>query len=241
MKTLLAVTTYNQLEYTKKFVASLKGISIPGLDVAFFDDVSTDGTQNYLKSCGFALFERARPMGLTRSWNLAYQKFKRENYDVLILANNDVLVNQTGLQNLIGATGSHHLVCPLTTKLGAGHNWQNQAIGAHYPKIGVDASKPGNMAKVQARLQNRVIKMNKFNGFFFAMSRDIISAAHSKENLFDPKNTNVHQEGDLQSRMKQKPAVCLGSFIYHFKGVSFPVKGTKNGKDVRQNLNLYHG
>jgi hypothetical protein len=226
MKTLLAVTTYNQLEYTKKFVSSLKGISIPGLDVTFFDDVSTDGTQDYLKSSGFTLFERARPMGLTHSWNLAYQKFKNENYDVLILANNDVLVNQAGLQNLIGATGSHHLVCPLTTKLGAGHNWQNQAIGVRYPKIRVDASKPGNM--------------DKFNGFFFAMSRGIISAAHSKENLFDPKNTNVHQERDLQSRMKQKPAVCLGSFIYHFKGVSFPVKGTKNGKDVRQNLNIYH-
>ena len=72
------------------------------------------------------------------------------------------------------------------------------------------------------------------------MSRGIISAAHSEENLFDPKNTNVHQEGDLQSRMKQRPAVCLGSFIYHFKGVSFPVKGTRNGKDVRQNLNIYH-
>ena len=48
MKTLLAVTTYNQLGYTKKFVSSLKDISISGIDVAFFDDVSTDGTQNYL-------------------------------------------------------------------------------------------------------------------------------------------------------------------------------------------------
>jgi len=240
MKTLLAVTTYNQLEYTKKFVASLNGINIPGLEVAFFDDVSTDGTQDWLKKAGFTLFERPKPMGLTRSWNLAYQKFKSEGYDTLILANNDVLVNQVGLQNLINATSSHHLVCPLTTKLGAGHNWQQQAIGIQYPNLGIDASKPENMVKVQAKLQNRIIKMNKFNGFFFAMSRGISSAAHSSENLFDPKNTNVHQEGDLQSRMKQSPALCLGSFIFHYKGVSFPIKGLKNGHDVRQNLNLYH-
>lgn len=240
MKTLLAVTAFNQLEYTKKLISSLAGINIPGLEVVFFDDVSTDGTQSYLKSNGFTIFERPEPMGLTRSWNLAYQKFKSENYDVLILANNDVLVNQVGLQNLIDATGSHHLVCPLTTKLGAGHNWQNQAIGAHYPKLGVDASKPENMMKVQVKLQNRVVKMDKFNGFFFAMSRGISSAAYSAENLFDSKNANVHQEGDLQSRMSQRPAVCLGSFIYHFKGVSFPVKGLKGGKDIRQNLNLYH-
>ena len=240
MKTLLAVTTYNQLGYTKKFISSLKNISISDIDVVFFDDVSTDGTQNYLKSSGFTVFERNRPMGLTYSWNLAYQKFKNENYDVLILANNDVLINQTGLQNLINATQSHHLVCPLTTKLGAGHNWQNQAIGIHYPKIGVDATKHANMGKVQSKLRNQTIKMNKFNGFFFAMSRNIITAAYNKDNLFNPKNTNVHQEGDLQSRMNQKPACCIGSFIYHFKGVSFPQKGTKNGKDIRQNLNIYH-
>jgi len=72
------------------------------------------------------------------------------------------------------------------------------------------------------------------------MSRDIIAASYDSNNLFDPKNVNVHQEGDLHSRLKSQPAVCLGSFIFHYKGVSFPVKGVKNGKDVRQNLNLYH-
>lgn len=240
MKTLLAVTTFNQLEYTKKLISSLEGINITGLEVAFFDDVSTDGTQSYLKSNGFTIFERKKPIGLTYSWNLAYQKFKDEGYDVLILANNDVLVNQYGLQNLINATKEHNLVCPLTTKLGAGHNWQNQALGVHYPKIGIDASKPENMMKIQTKLQNRTVKMNKFNGFFFAMSREIITASYNANNLFDPKNINVHQEGDLYSRLKSQPAVCLGSFIFHYKGVSFPIKGIKNGKDVRQNLNLYH-
>jgi len=221
-------------------VTSLKGINIPGLDVAFFDDVSTDGTQDWLKKAGYTLFERPKPMGLTRSWNLAYQKFKSNNYDTLILANNDVLVNQIGLQNLINATTIYHLVCPLSTKLGAGHNWQNQAIGVHYPKLGIDASKPENMMKVQTKLQNRIVKMNIFNGFFFAMSRGIILSAHSSENLFDPRNTNVEQESDLRARLKQQPVVCLGSFIFHYKGVSFPIKGIKNGKDVRQNLKLYH-
>ena len=82
--------------------------------------------------------------------------------------------------------------------------------------------------------------MDKFNGFFFAMSRDINTCAYNDKNLFNPKKINVQQESDLQGRLHQKPAVCLGSFIYHFKGVSFPVKGLKEGKDIRQNLNIYH-
>lgn len=102
------------------------------------------------------------------------------------------------------------------------------------------ASKVGNFKKVQHHLKYEVKAMNKFNGFFFAMSRKIIQAAWNEGNLFNPKNVNVHQEGDIQQRMKEKPYLCLGSFIYHFKGVSFPKKGKKDGKDIRQDLKTYH-
>jgi hypothetical protein len=72
------------------------------------------------------------------------------------------------------------------------------------------------------------------------MSRKIIESEYNSENLFNPTLTNVHQEGDLQSRMKELPTACLGSFVFHYKGVSFPIKGIHHGKDIRQNLNLYH-
>ena len=49
MKVLLAFTTYNQIEYTKKLVGCLKKINMPNLDVIFIDDVSKDGTQKFLK------------------------------------------------------------------------------------------------------------------------------------------------------------------------------------------------
>lgn len=125
MKTLLAVTTYNQLSYTKKFLNAFKDVKIPGLDLLFVDDVSTDGTQQFLQQKGRKMLGRSKPRGLTYSWNLAYCKFKKENYDVLILANNDVLISQDALEKLIKATKNRMLVCPLTTKHGAGHNWKN--------------------------------------------------------------------------------------------------------------------
>jgi GT2 family glycosyltransferase len=240
MKILLAITTYNQLDYTKKLVSTLKTLTIPGLDIIFIDDVSKDGTQDFIKKCGYTLIERKEPKGLTWSWNIAYRKFKNENYDCFILSNNDVLLTDKSLTALINSTKQNTLVCPLSTKNGAGHNWQFQDVLKHYPNIKLDVNDPKNYKSVQDLLSHKIIKMQKFNGFLFAMSRKIIESEYNSENLFNPTLTNVHQEGDLQSRMKELPTACLGSFVFHYKGVSFPIKGIKNGKDIRQNLNLYH-
>lgn len=240
MKILLAVTTYNQIEYTKILVDSLSKVNIPGLDVMFFDDVSTDGTQQYLKDLGFTLHERDKPMGLTYGWNLAYKIFKNENYDILILSNNDVILEERALTNLINSTLNKQLVCPLTTRNGAGHNAAEQDVLVYYPNIGVMINKAGNYKRTQDRLKSGIKPMKKFNGFMFSMSREIINAEWDNDNLFNPANVNIHQEGDLQKRLKEPPYVCLDSFIFHYKGVSFPKKGIINGKDIRQNLNLYH-
>jgi hypothetical protein len=240
MKTLLAVTTYNQIEYTKKFVTSLKQISLAGVDVAFFDDVSTDGTQAYLKNAGFTVFERPKPMGLTRSWNLAYQKFISEGYDVLIISNNDVLLTKTAVENLINASMTGQLACPLSTKRGAGHNWQEQAIEKYYPGLEIMAQDPANHIKVNTLIKNEVIRIKNFNGFIFAVSKRITASQFSNGHLFNPALTNVGQESDLRPRLKEQPLLVKGSFFFHYKGVSFPVAGIKNGYDIRQNLNLYH-
>jgi len=241
MKILLAVTTYNQVEYTKKLVECLKRINIEGLDVIFIDDVSKDGTQEFLKESKQTIVERKKPKGLTWSWNIAYRKFKNQSYDFLIIANNDILFTKQSIINLVNATKGKQLVCPLSTKRGAGHNGPAQNVLKYYPKIGIDPTKPGNHRKIQDMLDNKtIVQMGKFNGFIFAMSRSIIKSEFDKDNLINPKLVNIHQEGDLQRRMKQKPFLCLNSFVFHFKGVSFPKKGIKNGKDIRQNLNLYH-
>lgn len=241
MKTLLAITTYNQIQYTKKLIDCLKTISIPNLDVIFIDDVSKDGTQKFLKESKLNLIERKVPKGLTWSWNIAYRKFKTEGYDFLIIANNDILLTKQSLVNLINATKGKQLVCPLSTLKGAGHNGPMQNVLKYYPTLGIDPTKPANYKIIQDKLnKNNLIPMQKFNGFIFSMSRKIIESEFNKDNLIDPKLTNVHQEGDLQTRMKEKPFLCLNSFIFHFKGVSFPKKGLINGKDIRQNLNIYH-
>ena len=115
MKVLLAFTTYNQIEYTKKLVGSLKKINMPNLDVIFIDDVSKDGTQKFLKESKLNLIERKQPKGLTWSWNIAYRKFKTEGYDILIIANNDILFTNKSLKTLINATNGRKPLAKLDT------------------------------------------------------------------------------------------------------------------------------
>lgn len=241
MKTLFAVTTYNQLGYTKKFISSYE--KIDGIDLRFYDDVSTDGTQKFIKSLGYKINQRSKPRGLTYSWNLAYKDFLTEGYDVLIISNNDVLFNKDAILNLIKSAKENGFAVPLSTKRGAGHNWKEQWVGSHYPDL-IEISKKGvNQKTVNSHLNKKNIHINRFNGFMFAMSSKIKSCQFNKEFLFNPNKINVGQESDLGQRLQLnniKPILSMKSFIFHFKGVSFNKKGLVNGKDIRQNLNLYH-
>ena len=248
MKTLLAITTYNQIKFTKLCIESLKNINIPGLDIIFIDDVSKDGTVKYLTESKYLFKGRGTPKGLTYSWNIAYKKFKNEKYQNLIISNNDVLFSKQSLEDLIKNLHQFTFVVPLTTKKGAGHNWQEQAINQYYPGLVRLAEQSQSYLKVQQKLIQLGSKtkqyhktLKRFNGFIFGMNRNIIKYEFDKDNLFNPRNTNVGQEADLGRRLKEPIILSLTSFIYHFKGVSFPKKGKSiNGDDIRQNLNLYH-
>ena len=156
MKTLLAITTYNQLKFTQKCINSLKEIKIPGLDIIFIDDVSTDGTVKFLKGVKMEVISRNDPKGLTWSWNIAYRKFKEENYDNLIISNNDVLFSQGALRILINSLKKHTLVCPLSTKKGAGHNWKEQAITQYYPSLKKISRNHSHYKLTQENLQKEV-------------------------------------------------------------------------------------
>ena len=243
MKTLLAITTYNQLKYTKLLIESLNSVNLTGIDVIFIDDVSTDGTIKYLTESKHLFKGREIPKGLTESWNIAYRMFKNKNYDNLIIANNDILLSQGSLNEMISLLKTNSFVVPLSTKKGAGHNWKEQAIEKYYPNLINAAADHKKFKLVQKQIEKskkRSIKILNFNGFMFGINKKIIVSEFNNTNLFNPKLINVGQETDLQKRLIERPTLALRSFVFHFKGVSFPIKGLKNGKDIRQNLNLYH-
>jgi len=221
-RTLLAVTTYNQIKLTQNFLNNFSPVE--GVDIVIYDDFSQEDYSK-LSSERVRIVLKDKGMGLTDSWNQAYRDFKNNSeYDYLIIANNDILIPNGALHELFKELEENTLVVPMSTSWGAGQCGQWQGI-EQYIKIkqNIDCSK----------IQNTLVEMNmdpltlsKFNGFFFAMNRDVLNYEFDSEHLFNPKNINVGNEDDLRVRLIESgvyPVLCRKSFVLHFKNQTFRV------------------
>lgn len=227
-KTLLVITVFNHLEYTKIVEESIP--TIDNMDVLFIDDCSQEENIEYLKSKNRNIIGKSKGAGLTDSWNIGYRYYLDNDYDNFILSNNDVILNKQSLENIIKALDSHTLVCPMSTEKGAGHNRGAQKIEKYYPQLKSIAEDPKSQHMVLDKLKNENVKMGIFNGFFFGMNKNIVKAAFNDTHLFNPKNINVHQEDDLGRRLKniEAPVVNIGSFIFHYKAVTLTNQSNRN-------------
>ena len=252
-KTLFVITTFNQSEYTRLCLDSLKLIT-ESYDVLVIDDVSTDNTIEVCKEYNVEYITKNKGKGLTNSWNIAYQHFKSNNYDYLILANNDILIPDlaiTEMKNILDKWPSS-LVVPMSTKLGAGHNIE-QVIDKWY-----EPQEDYNISDNYQNIQNLIlsykqsefksnnlykfdpIRMKMFNGFFFMMNKNICQYERPDGNLFDPKFINVKNEDEFNwvnlIPNDDYAMLCKTAFIYHFKGASFTKAGIKYSNNLEQHL-----
>jgi glycosyltransferase involved in cell wall biosynthesis len=238
-KILLVVTTYNQSTYTKLFFESLKKVD-ENFDVLVVDDYSSDDTVELCNEYGYEVITKNEPKGLTHSWNLGYQRFKNSKYDYVIIANNDILIPNGAISELVDSfkMWPYSLIVPLSTKNGAGHNWQFQSVDSYYEGLSPTCDDPNNYQLIQDNILNikeetkkannlyilDTIRMKMFNGFFFMMNRKVINYESSDGVLFDT-NYNMTKNEDIFNWSNlipnnDFPAICKTSFIFHYKGVS---------------------
>jgi GT2 family glycosyltransferase len=255
LKTLLLISTCNHVEYTVKFVESLKAVS-DQFDLLVVDDHSVDGTPEILRRMGVRVMTKDAALGLTHSWNLAYSIFKegyrQRLYTNMIIANNDLLIGEGGIDLVRQALLQHPLVVPMSTTLGVGHN-PPQSIEAILSLDEGDVqyvNVQGNHERVQAGLVAKAVESglsftpspNRFNGFFFAFrAPDIFAAEYTPGVLFDTDRVNTGQEDHLIRRLKPQgiiPMISHDIFVFHFKSVT--VKGLGHSNEERENLESYH-
>jgi len=253
---LLAVTTYNQLPFTKLCVESIKKITDVNYDLMIFDDVSKDGTQQWCYKNTVTIKEKDTGRGLTDSWNNAYKHFKdNANYKYIVLTNNDILVPNGALSEMVDVFNKwpFSLVVPLSTRYGAGHNGQFQGIENHYQLDANFVTLDVNYQIVQDQIlsiktkltkENNLyfldpLRMKMFNGFFFMMSRNIIKYERDDGFLFDSKFLMDKAEDQFNWSTlipnNDFSAVCKTAFIYHYKGMS--VSKVKDYKHIANDPN----
>ncbi len=230
MKNLLAITVSGQLRWLKEALKTLRD----DLDVMVIDDASDEPVKGQLINLcaekGCAWKTKVKPMGLTNSWNLAYQYLKQNGYDNCILVNDDVRFPVGFSVGLIEGLKEFDLVSPLSNE--PGNIWDIEHSPAcqnvrRYTDI--EPTAKGNINKVQQVLSVRYRstpfrEVNFINGFCLAFSNSISKFVYDEQFLFNPANINTWNEYDLAERISKKGGkigICKTSYVFHWKNKTF--------------------
>jgi len=227
---LFVITTLNHNDYTEALLKSLHETDIykkGEIDILIVDDYSQ---QDDVKSLAWKYKARFmgkdKPMGLTDSWNRAYNYYKNNLYTNLYIANNDILIPKGCIENLEKLLIRFHSVSPLCNPKGVG-DWapiQQYDICKRYPSTALLADNKEYYNEVQSMLKDGYEETNFFHGFLMCFTRDILLNELSDGNLFNPIQINVGNEIELNLRFKGRKGIALDAFIYHHKGVTLNQK-----------------
>lgn len=214
--TSIIILTYNNLEYTKMCIQSIRNfVDMENNEIIVVDNNSQDGTQEWLKTqkdlkCIFNEENKGFPKGCNQGILLA----KKEN-DIFLL-NNDTILMVNSLFNL---------------KMGLYKSENIGAVGAisnsvsYYQQINIGNNKYENYCNFA--LKNNIVNDDlyeermKLIGFAMMIKREAVDKVGLLDERFTPGN---FEDDDYSLRIIQggyKVLLCKDSFIYHFGSVSF--------------------
>lgn len=98
---------YNQLDYTKQFIASLDREEVDFSRIVVVDNGSTDGTREWLQTQGFGqVILNNRNLGCGAAWNQGALAIQSK---WTVVMNNDVVCAKGWLKNLLSSAEQHNL------------------------------------------------------------------------------------------------------------------------------------
>ncbi|WP_411343957.1 glycosyltransferase [Paenibacillus sp. WLX1005] len=230
MKTSIVILTYNQLNYTKVCIDSIRKFTTPGsYELIVVDNLSTDGTRDWLA-------EQTDIMTIFNSQNEGFPKGCNQGIaiatgDNVLLLNNDVIVAPEWLDNLLTCLYSDEsigAVGPVTN-----NSANHQMIPVPYDSIedmlqfaiSMNVSNPD-------KWEERI----KLVGLCMLIKREVIDQIGVLDEIFTPGN---FEDSDYSFRILQagyKMMVCRDTFIHHFGSVSFKARPGNSYTDV-MNIN----
>lgn len=230
LKTSIIILTYNNLEYNKLCIESIRRFTDEDTyEIVVVDNNSTDGTVEWLKEQENikTLFNKENtgfPRGCNQGIELA-----DEGNDILLL-NNDTIVTPNWLKNLstclyasedIGAVGAVTNSCSYYQAIPTTYNNMDEML--QYAQ-GYNKSDPN-------KWEQRV----KLVGFCMLIKRLVLNEVGLLDTIFSPGN---FEDDDLSFRIIEagyKLILCKDTFIHHFGSTSFKVNPEKYNKLLEEN------
>lgn len=218
---LLVITTAGHLNWLREAMSTLRD----ELDVLVVDDATPEkvGIRAFCKQKGIMFLGKPKALGVTNSWNIAYQFFLSHGYEKGIVSNDDVRFPHGFSNYLLSGLPKWDLVGPLTNRSGNSKHQQVQ----EWIKVKAAPDNINPMQKALLRIKtnaSQFVKCNYFNGFCFAFARSIAKFKFSDKLLFNPKYKNRENEYDLCKRIRQRGgnmAYCRVSYVFHWKSGTY--------------------
>ncbi len=216
--TSIVIVTFNQLEYTKKCVESLKRCTLEPHEIIFVDNGSKDGTLQWLRklvseNSNYRLIENKENLGFAKGCNQGIQ-FSRGEY--IVLLNNDVIVTErwlSGLLDCLKRAPDAGIVGPMTNNI-SGH----QKVEVNYK----DENGIEDFAKrFRETYRGRRIPLRRIVGFCMLFRKELIDKIGLLDESF---GTGNFEDDDLCLRAELagfRNYIAGDVFIHHYGSRSF--------------------
>lgn len=226
--TSIVILTYNNLDYTKLCIDSIRRYTEPGMyEIIVIDNCSIDGTVEWLKEQpDLRVIYNKENFGFPKGCN---QGIGIARGDSVLLLNNDTIVTPNWLTNLCRCLYSTDEIGAVGAVTNSCSNYQS----IPYPYESIDqmlvfASKYNNCDTTKWEERLRLV------GFCMLMKREVIEKIGLLDEIFTPGN---FEDDDYSLRIRQagyRLILCKDTFIHHFGSASFgKVVGKHNDLLIR--------
>ena len=227
--TSIVILTYNQLEYTKLCIESIRKFTPKDkYELIVVDNNSTDETVKWLKEqSDIKLILNTENYGVPKGYNQGINVCVGDN---ILLLNNDVIVTPNWLYNLDYALWSNY-------KIGAVSCVSNYVSNGQ--KVNVNYNDITSMLDFANRFNikdsNKYEKRSKLIGFCFLVKREVVDKVGLLDEQFFPGNFEDDDYSIRILRANYNLILCKDTFIHHFGSISFKQNNMDYKKILKEN------
>jgi GT2 family glycosyltransferase/glycosyltransferase involved in cell wall biosynthesis/Flp pilus assembly protein TadD len=220
--TSIVILTYNQLEYTRLTIESIRKHTKPPYEIIVVDNASSDGTAGYLKSQrDIRTIFNVKNVGFPAGCNQGMEIAKG---DYIVLLNNDVIVTDNWLDGMVECAASDQeigIVGPMSNWI-SGFQLEKNIT---YKKVN---QMPAFAASYRRKNRKKWIEVPRIAGFCMLIKREVMNRIGGLDTIFGIGNCE-DDDYCLRARLSGFKIVLAGDvFIHHFGSKSFSKKGIEN-------------
>lgn len=232
--TSIIILTYNQLNYTKLCIESIRKFTYKNkYELIVVDNNSTDDTVSWLKEQDdIKLILNNENYGVAKGWNQGIEISKGEN---ILLLNNDVIVTPNWLYNLDSCLWSNSEIGAVSCLSNRVSN--KQRIDVNYRDI---TSMLDFASKFNIQDTKKYESRDKLIGFCLLIKKEVINKVGLFDERFFPGNFEDDDYCRRILKAKYKLILSKDTFIHHFCNISFKNNNLDYKKILQKNKEKFN-